>query len=219
LITDFRLYLLGLALVVVGYLGPWIPHKTAALTVTGLELAEFAKFFPQVQGGIVAINRVLFYLPLVAFSVLLALLVSRSTARLVRWIVVLVIAALLTVTLLPYLVVDGVRHALATRSAFAIDPQYMGHLTLIVIGLAFVLLTPLIGQLSQRVQSTLVVILALVGAIPALWQFAILRPLAADLYNQPLGLGWGLIVCVVGFVLLVLSAVSTATSPKLSTHE
>ncbi|MCP4542329.1 MAG: hypothetical protein GY832_34845 [Chloroflexi bacterium] len=218
-ISDFRIYLLGLALVIAGYLGPWIPHKTAALTVTGLELAEFAKFFPQVQGGIVAINRVLFYLPLVSAFVFLALFASRSMARLVRWIVLLAIAALLSVTLLPYPVVDSARHALSTRSAFAVDPQYVGHLTLIIVGTALVLLTPLARRLSQRVQSILVVVLALVGAVPGLWQFATLRPLAATLYDQPLGLGWGLIACVVGFVLLVLSAVSTSASPKLSTHE
>ena len=218
-ILDFGLYLLGLALVVAGYLGPWIPHKTAALTVTGLELAEFAKFFPQVQGGIVAVNRVLFYLPLVAASILLALFVSQSMARFVRWIALLAITALLLAALLPYPVVDSVRHALATRSAFTVDPQYVGHLVLMVVGVALALSTPLVGRLSKRIQSIPVVILALVGAVPTLWQFVTLRPLTADLYDQPLGLGWGLIACVVGFVLLVLSAVSTATSPKLSTHE
>ena len=208
-ILDFRLYLPGLALVVVGYLGPWIPHKTAALTVTGLELAEFTKFFPQVQGSTVAINRVLFYLPLVAASVLLALFVNRSTGRLVRWTVILVTSALLSVTLLPYPVVDDVRHALATRSAFVVDPQYVGHLVLIVVGLALTLLTPLAGRLPRRVQPILVVILALVGAIPALWQFVILRSLAVALYDQPLGLGWGLIVYVLGSTLLVLSGIRT----------
>ncbi len=206
-ISDFRLRLVGLALAIAGYLGPWIAHKTAALTVTGLELAEFAKFFPQVQGGTVAINRVLFYLPLVAACVLLALFVSRSTVRLARWIVLLAICILLTVTLLPYPVVDSARHALATRSAFAIDPQYRGHLTLIVVGLAFTLSTRLIGRLSQRIQSILVVILALVGAVPALWQFVILHPLAAALYDQRLGLGWGLIVYALGSTLLVLSGI------------
>ena len=43
-------------LAIVGYLGPWVPHKTAALTVTGLELAEFAKFFPQVQAAVGGID-------------------------------------------------------------------------------------------------------------------------------------------------------------------
>jgi hypothetical protein len=209
-IAEFGLFPLGLALVVVGYLGPWIPHKTAALTVTGLELAEFAKFFPQVQGGTVAINRVLFYLPLVAASVTLALFVSRSTGRLIRWTVLLAIAALLSAALLPYPIVEGMRHALTTRSAFAVAPQYVGHLTLIIVGLALTLLAPLAGQLPRRVQSILVVILALVGAVPALWQFVILRPLAVALYDQPLGPSWGLVVYVLGSTLLVLSGIRNA---------
>jgi hypothetical protein len=215
-IAEFGLFPLGLALVVVSYLGPWIPHKTAALTVTGLELAEFAKFFPQVQGDTVAINRVLFYLPLVAASVLLALFVSRSTIRFVRWTVILAASALLA-ALLPYPVIEGVRHALATRSAFVVDPQYVSHLALIVVGLALTLLAPLARRLPQRVQSILVVILALIGAVPAVWQFVILRPLAAALYDQPLGLGWGLIVYVLGSALIVLSGIripqARASSP------
>lgn len=213
-ISDFRLYLLGLALVVAGYFGPWVPHKTAALTVTGLELAEFAKFFPQVQGGTVPINRALFYLPFVAASILLVLFVSRSTARPVRWIVPPVIAVLLLVALLPYPIIDSVRHALATRSAFVVDPQYTGHLTLIIVGIILTLLTPLAGRLPLPVQSILVVLLALVGAVPTLWQFVLLRPLVVALYDSPIGLGWGLIVCVAGFGLLLLSGILTATSPK-----
>ena len=66
----FGVRFLGLVLILVGYFGPWVPHRTAALAVTGLELAEFAKFFPQVQGGVVSITRELFYLPLVVAFIL-----------------------------------------------------------------------------------------------------------------------------------------------------
>jgi len=218
-ISDFGLYLFGLTLVVVGYLGPWAPHKTAALTVTGLELAEFAKFFPQVQGGTVPVNRVLFYLPFVAASILLVLFTSRSTVRPVRWIVPPVVAALLLVALLPYPIVDGVRHALTTCSAFVVDPQYTGHLALIIVGIILTLLTPLTGRLPPRARSVLVALLALVGAIPALWQFVLLRPLVVALYDIPIGLGWGLIACVAGFGLLLLSSTLSTVSPEQSAHE
>ena len=75
------IWFLGFALVVVGYFGPWIPHETAALTVTGFELAEFAKFFPQVQGGVVPVTRGLFLTPIAAVAILLGLVVSRLAAR------------------------------------------------------------------------------------------------------------------------------------------
>ena len=69
---SFWLRLLSLVLATAGYFGPWVPHETAALTVTGFELAEFAKFFPQVQGGVVPVIRALFLTPLVAAAILFA---------------------------------------------------------------------------------------------------------------------------------------------------
>jgi hypothetical protein len=203
----------GLILVIVGYFGPWVPHKTAALTVTGWELAEFAKFFPQVQGGMVSIARELFYLPLVTVCMLLALLAGRSTARPARWIVSLLFAALLVAVLLPYSVVDAARQALATRAPLVVDPQYAGQLVLVVAGLALTLLIPLAGRLPQRLQDVLIALLALAGAIPPLWQFALLHLLVVALYAVPIGLGWGLIGCAAGFVLLLLSGLLGAASP------
>jgi len=197
------LYVLGLMSVVVGYLGPWVPHKTAALTVTGLELAEFAKFFPQVQGGGIAIARELFYLPLITGFVLVALFAGRSTVRWVRLAVPLLLAGVLLVALLPYSIVNGLRQALAVRSSVVLDPQYVGQLRLVVAGAALILLTPLARRLSSRPQGGLVALLALGGAVPALWQFAHLHPLIAALYARPLGLGWGLIACAAGFALLL----------------
>jgi len=197
------LYVLGLLCAAVGYLGPWVPHKTAALSVTGLELAEFAKFFPQVQGGGIAIARELFYLPLVTACVLAALFAGRSTVRWVRLAVPLLVDGLLVVALLPYSIVNGLRQALAVRSSVVLDPQYVGQLRLVVVGAAFILLAPLARRLPARLQGVLVALLALAGALPALWQFARLRPLVAALYARPLGLGWGLIACAAGFAVLL----------------
>jgi hypothetical protein len=220
--AGFWLRLFGLALVIVGYFGPWVDHKTAALTVTGFELAEFAKFFPQVQGGTVSITRELFYLPLVTVFILFALLTGRTAVRSARLIVSLFAAALLLVALLPYSIVDGVRQVLTARSPFTLDPQYTGQLALVVAGVVFILLTPLVCRLPRRLQSILVVMLALVGAVPALWQLVLLRPLVVALYsgNEPLGLGWGLVACAAGFVLLlaygILAAACSLVQPSLN---
>ena len=40
-----------------------------------------------------------------------------------------------------------------------------------------------------------------------MWQFALLHPLVVALYAVPIGLGWGLIGCAAGSVLLLLSGV------------
>ena len=207
---------LGLVLVVAGYFGPWVPHKTAALTVTGFELAEFVKFFPQVQGGTVPLTRALFYLPLVTALILLTLFAGRSTVRLARLIVPPCAAILLVGALLPYSVIDAVRHAVATRSPPTLDPQYVWQTALVILGVILALLSPLARRLPRRASGILVALLALAGAVPPLWQFALLRPLVVALYNEPLGLGWGLITCTAGFVLLLLSGIRAAAMPSRS---
>jgi len=216
MVAERWLLLFGLTFFVTGYFGPWVGHENeaVALTVTGLELAEFAKFFPQVQGRTVPVTRELFYLPLVASLVLLVLLIGRSTVRPVRLIAPLFAAALLLVALLPYSTVNSARQALTTHSPFTLDPQYRGQLVLVFVGMVLTLLAPLARRLPRSLQSILVVFLALAGSLPTLWQFALLRPLVVALYDAPVGLGWGLIVCTLGFVLLlahgVLSTVRSA---------
>jgi hypothetical protein len=210
--VDFRLYLLGTVLVIGGCFGPWVPHKTAALTVTGYELAEFAKFFPEVQGGVISINRPLFYLPFVLALLLVALFAARSAARSVRLAVPLCVVAVFLVTLLPYSVVDGVRHALAARTGMTLDSNTKGQLVLLIAGLALAVAASLAHRLSRRAQGLVVALMALGGVVPALWQFALLRPLIVGLYDVPLAVGWGVIICVAGAVVLVFSGIRAAVS-------
>ena len=193
-IADSWLRQLGLVLVLVGYYGPWVPHPTSALTVTGFELAEFAKFFPQVQGGVVPIIRELFFTPLLAAAILLGLLANKPANQLTSRLVLTLAAALLALVALP-------------PYQFLRDPQYARQLALAVGGPVLALLTPLTYRLSRRPRSILVAFLPLAGAAPALWQFALLRPLVVSLYNAPLGLGWGLVTCTAGFALLLICPV------------
>lgn len=206
---------LGLVLVVAGYFGPWVPHRTAALTVTGFELAEFAKFFPQIQGGTVPLTRALFYLPLVTALILSAFLAGRSSIRLARMVGPPFLAILLVGALFPYSVVDAVRQALATRIPLVLDPQYTKQTALVIVGAVLALLSPLARRLPRRASGILVVLLALASALPPLWQFARLRPLVVALYDEPLGLGWGLIACTAGWALLLLTgSTSVPSRPK-----
>ncbi len=211
----------------VGCLSPWVPHKAAALSVTGIELAEFAKFFPQVQGGAVPIARELFYLPFVATLVLSCAWVARmgtspasgsaSAARIVRLSVSLAAAALILGVLFPYPLVDALRRALASRSPLALEPYTVRRASLALAGAALALLSPLAGRLSRRSWGSVVLVLALVGVVPPLWQFGLLRPLVVALYTGgsggSLGLGWGVIACVIGFVLTIVSGVGAVIAP------
>ncbi len=192
--VNLWLHLLGLALVIVGYFGSWVPHKTAALTVTGYELSEFAKFFPPVQSGAVPIVRALFLTPLVAAAISIGLLGNRPDGRTWNRLLAIGLAGLLLLFALPPL-------------NYILDSTYRPQLALVVIGGLLILLTLLTSHLSPRLRGSLSALLALTGAVPALWQFALLRPLVAELYDSSPGLGWGVLVCLAGFVLILLSGV------------
>ena len=184
-IADFWLRLLGLIIIVTGYFGPWVAHETAALTVTGFELAHLTRL----QGSPASLTPELFLTPLVAAAILLGLLANQPTNKLLT-----LAAALLALAVLP-------------PYQFILDAQYRGQLALAAGGLLLVLLTPLARWLPRRAWTVLVALVALAGAIPALWQFALLRPLIVALYNRPLGLGWGLVTCTAGFALLLISSI------------
>lgn len=190
-------------LIIVGYFGPWIPHKTAGLTMTAYELSEFAKFFPQVQDGTVPVVRALFVTPLLAAAVCVGLLVNRAVGRSSGRFVATAVAALLPLFALPPL------ESLLARG-------YRLQLALVVGAVLLVLTTLLSRGLVPRLLGILMVLLALAGAIPALWQLVLLRPLVVELYNAPVGLGWGLIVCAAGSVLVFLPGIWEVVSPGRS---
>jgi hypothetical protein len=177
-------------LIVVGFFGPWAAHKTAALTVTGYELSEFAKFFPQVQGGIVPVERALFVLPLLVGLISLALVVQRLSARPLLRFAATALAALLGLFVLP------------PYQSF-LEPEYRLQLLLVAIGLLMILFTPLVRQVSERVRGVLFLLLGLGAAIFTSWQVGLLRPLVVELYGAPVLPGWGFVVSAIGFLLLL----------------
>jgi hypothetical protein len=187
--------LLGFVLVIVGYFGPWIPHKTAALTVTGSELSWFAKPFAQVTRG-------LFVLPQIVVGVVLSLIVQRSVVRPSARLGVIGLGILVILASTP--VYDSIA-----------GPEYRGQLVLMAVGGVLVVLTLFAPRLPRRVWGALIVLLALGGVLPALWQFAAFHPHVAALYDDTLGVGWGLVVCVIGFVLLLARGILAVVAPSL----
>jgi hypothetical protein len=192
-IGGWALSLLGFVLIVVGYFGPWIPHEAAALTVPGSELSWFAKSFGQVI-------RELFVLPLIAAAVLLGLTAQRFVARPL---------ARLGAVFLGFLVILG---SIPVYDSLA-SPEYRGQLALMMIGGVLVFLTLFAPRLPRRVWGMSIVLLVLVGILPALWQFAAFHLRVAALYDDGLGVGWGLIACVVGFVLILVRGILAVIAP------
>lgn len=204
-VANYRPGLAGIVLVMTGYLGPWVAHKTAALTVTGIELAEFAKFFPQVQGGTATVTRWLLLTPVAASAIMFGLVVSKLTTSLTARLAGTGLAVLLALTALP-------------PYGFYLAPEYRGQLILALGGAALALLTWLSPRLPRRIGGGLIALLAVAGAAPAFYQFSILRPLFTWLYDAPASLGWGAIVCAAGFVLLLIEGALIAAQSDQAYH-
>ena len=195
--VTYCAFCFALALVIIGYFGPWVPHKAAGLTVTGAELADFARLF-----GSPRITRELFFTPILAAAILIGLIVNQPTNQLTnqptnqltnqlpfRILLTLIAASLALVALPPY--------------PFLRDLMYRSQLILAVVGVGLTFLTLLARRLPRWIWGILVSLLASSGAIPALWQFARFHPLVVTLYGRPVGVGWGSLVCAVGFALLL----------------
>jgi hypothetical protein len=181
----------------VGFFGPWIAHKTAALTVTGYELSEFAKFFPQVQGGTVAVRRGLFVMPVLAATISLGLIVNRVGGALPWRVVTTALLAGIGASVLPPF------QAIST-------PPYRLQLALVVGGTVLTVFSLLTTGLSQRARGALLAGLAIAGSAPALWQSVLLYPLVSDLYGATTRPGWGALTCIAGTAILFVASARRA---------
>jgi hypothetical protein len=181
--------LAGLVLAAAGYLGPWVAHPTAALTLSGPDLGEFVKFLPEgaPQG------RQFFYAPAAAVAVAGALV-----AAVYPWgirLPLLFLALLMSVQLLP----PAWSVPALLSSEFRAQAIALGGCWLLLAAHGW------LGRLSPRwIGAGLALTSAVAGALAA-WQVARVRPAIAAVYSasgalQPVG--WGLILCLAGLGLV-----------------
>ncbi len=188
---------LGVLLSLVGAVAPWIPHRAASLNVGGFFLFEVAKFLPAVRGGTVSIFREGFLLPLLASAVLLAALPAFAPrpSRCARLLCPLLGAGIALAALPPYP---------AILSAYR-DPEYRGQLIAAATALLLIGASLPLRRLPFPARRGLAAALTLGAAVPALLMLLRVRPLFAQLYAAPLGIGWGAWTYAVGCVLTLLA--------------
>ena len=215
--------ILGLALAIVGYFGPWVDHKTAALVLTGQDMGEFVKFLPEVRAGTAPMIREFFYLPPFAASLGLILLMANKrlayplVVRAVMLLAVLGLAwAMLPPVWTPQLLVTAEFRKQTVAIAFC--------LLLLIIHPVLRYLPPRRGlepvacpEHSRRegltavalryAQDTAMMVLALLGAGAPLWQFFSIREAVNRAYGWPVQVGWGLWVTVLGFLIVMAGTV------------
>jgi len=191
--------LLGVALALAGVWGAWVPHRAAALVLSGWDLAETLKFVPGAS-----VPRDLFYLPAWCGAVALALLTNPNKGRtdqksnkptntLILRLMWVCVALVLMVSILP-----PYPHTLTGfRSA-----EYRWRFIMGGGGVLLVLLALTASRWPARWVGGVLLGLALLGAVPAVWQFVQVRNELAAVYGGPIGWGWGLAVFLPGWVLV-----------------
>jgi hypothetical protein len=218
---DWWTALIGVSLVVIGFWEAWVPHRAAALVLSGWDLTEFVKFLPRISA-----TRELFYLPVWCAALVLALIASQSTNRpsdgqQISWVwrLLMYLAALG----LMFAILPPYPHTLiGFQSAEFRWRTILGVVGLVVVsGMLLVSLiqsskasadTPADSSGSKRNQPSrtlggLLLVLALVGALPALWQFLKIRSTIGTVYSTQLSWGWGLGFFFLGWVLVGASGV------------
>ena len=198
----------GVALAILGFYGPWVTssRNVAALTYNALDLAEFSKFIVRARLGI--ITREMFLIPLVAAALALALWANRpdQLARALRYALTLAAAILALIPLPPYLPGTppfSFLSLVAYRSA-----EDRGAFWLSVAGLLGVALIAMWGRrIAGRWRSIAFVALALIGAVPAAWEFsARALPAISTVYGSPAFPAWGFFTAMIGFTLVMAGA-------------
>jgi hypothetical protein len=188
-----RLFLpLGWMLAAVGYYGPWLAHPTAALTLSGVDMAEFVKFLPEVLEGSLAITRQLFYLPPFAIVAGVALLVGSRHLR-YPWLLrllLLVGAVPVSLQLLP----PAWSPASLFASEFRLQTVALATSWLLLAGWWFW------GRLAIWLTGSLSAALSLLAAVLPVWQLLTVKPAVDDVYGAPPSIGWGFLLCMLGLV-------------------
>ena len=209
------LTLVGAMLAILGFYGPWVTssRNVAALTYNALDLAEFSKFIVRAQGG--ASTRELFLVPVVAAALALALWASQPNrlSLVLRYMLTLAAAVFTLVPLPPYL--PGISpFAFLLSVAYRSDgAENHGSFWLSVAGFLGVVLIFMWGRrIVGRWRSIAFVALALIGAAPAVWEFFTRAlPAISTVYGSPATPAWGFFLTMIGFALVMASAVMRET--------
>jgi len=188
--------LVGVALAILGFYGPWMTsqRQIAALTYSALDLTEFCKFIARAHLG--EITREAFLVPIVAAALALALWASHPNqiSRVLRYALSLAAAGLSLVPLSPYPYLLQAYSSAEDRGSFWLS----------VAGLVGVALMFMLGQrIAGRWRSLNFFLLALIGALPATWEFFTRAlPAISQAYGSPALPAGGFFVTMMGFALI-----------------
>jgi hypothetical protein len=181
----------GRWLLILGWLGaaagaacaPWVDRASAALVLTAPDLAEFVKFLPEVRGGALATERLLFLAPLFVVLGSAPLVVTSASLAYPGWmrVVALAIAAPLALFLLPPVWSPPVLLA----DEFRLQTAGCGMCLVLIIGSRW------LSHLPTAVLRLSLPPLWLVAPLLAVWQLEQLQPAVSSAYGSSVAPAWG----------------------------
>ncbi len=195
--------LLPLGLLLAGMGGgfaPWLWRESVALQLTAPGLAEFIKFLPEVRLGQVHVQRLYFLLPLFLAMLALPMFVENRRLGLAawqRWPLRLAVVPLAMAGLSP-----------VWTPAILTAPEFRLQTLLAGLAVLLSLAAPLFRRLPLRLLAGLFIPAGLAAPILAAWQFHLVRPGLIEAYHQPVSLGWGWWLTLLGLGLSLLCALS-----------
>lgn len=190
------LLLSGLTAVVVGYLSVWLPGPSAGLRLIGLELGEWIKFLG------VGPQRNFFYAPPILLGLIMVLMTAAWTNG--RWQTWAFRGLAVLVSLLAFPAV----------AAITLEPRSEWLVRLVGIGLVAMaaLAVPLLNRTgSGRWAWWGILILSLLGFVVPLWEYAVIQPIVAAILLRPVGVGLGIWLNSLGFLLILLVSARVLT--------
>lgn len=183
--------LLALALIVVGYFGPWAAHKDAGLILSADDLAEFIKFMPIVRSGQLSIVREFFFVPIWLAAMGLSLFGGRGRAvegRIALWL----LSVILVLTPLP-----PFTFLIEAYQSPEFGVTFWATVIAVLISVACVIFG---RRLSDQIAAVLWILFGLTIASIAPLHFIKIQPEIEKLYA--FNIGWGFWATVIGGVAL-----------------
>ena len=176
-----------------GAFAPWIWRDSVALQLTAPGLAEFVKFLPEVRSQQLQVQRLFFLLPLFWAMLAIPLLVENRKLRLPLW-----LRQALRLVVIPL--------ALASLSpvwtpVILLIPEFrlQTFLALIAIGLA--ICAPILKGLPFKLLIIFLTGAGIMSLMLPIWQFSLVQAALAEVYREPVALGWGWQLTAGGMVL------------------
>jgi len=189
-----RALLLGWLLTSLGIYGAWLRCQTAALSLSGPDLAEFAKFLPSVQNGLLHLHRQFFHLPAFGLAVGLALLVNSPGLRFstpARCLLVC-LAALESLQLLPP----------AWSFASLQAAEFRAQVVAVVVCWLMLIFSRVLGRLPLWFTGPVVGMTSILSATLSSGQLRAITPEVSALYGSSPIPGWGFWAAQVGLLML-----------------